>query len=74
MKLSVGMMLIEKATRKRFQVTSFDSASVSIRHVEYRASLNGHGPMAWCIPWEEINSPPDEWLRPNLEVCFEPVP
>jgi hypothetical protein len=69
--LSVGMVLIERTSRARFQVVAFDSREAHIRRLVYRASMDGRGPMAWVV--EDFVDAPDVTLRGNLEVLYEPL-
>jgi hypothetical protein len=69
MRLAVGMTLIERATRARFQVVSFSAHDAHLRRLAYRASMDGRGPMEWVA--EDINEPPRATLRGNLEVLYE---
>jgi hypothetical protein len=46
MKLSLGLRVVRD--RVRWRIVSFDGFEVRLRRLEYRASMDGRGPMEWC--------------------------
>ena len=69
MKLSVGMRVVD-VMKTRWLIVEFSLSRVRIRRLEYLASLDGRGPMEWCVPSAHVNNPPEDWLRANFEQCF----
>ena len=72
MKLSVGMRVIDTRTAelRRWQVVDFDATAVRLRHVVFRALVDGRGPYDWAPPVDQINAPPVGWLRTDFDRCF----
>ena len=66
MKIRLGMR-VRFYDGRRYQVVSFDNATVQVRLLAYRASIGGR--MEWRI--EDVEDKPETWLRKNFEACFQ---